>query len=716
MKYLGSLGCLLLLNIYSPVWGQFGGLSNQILDPVSWEETFSREAAVERGGELILSFAATIEPGYWVYSAVPSEGNPGAATSFHWDDTAIGVESAGELKEEGKAKKYYDEIFETDMVKYLDKVTFKQSVRISEADAQAEGFIRYQVCNDETCIPKEYSFAFAPKVVEKKKSEGGRRIVDSPQSKEEGERLNDKGERSEEREERVDPGHGLEEKKGEESTETSIEPIETQRSSSLWKLMLQGFLFGLASVLTPCIFPMIPLTVSYFTKRGKNRGKGIRDAVFYGLSIIAIYTVLAMVLSVLFGPDTMQRVAIHPAFNLAFFGLLVIFALSFMGMFELTLPSSWSTAASKGSERGGLGGVFLMALALAIVSFSCTGPIVATALGDAFANGNYGAPTLTMLSFSTAMALPFVLFAIFPGWLESLPKSGGWLNSVKVTLGLLELALAFIYLSRADLVMNWDLLSREAFIGAWIVIFSVLGLYLLGKIQFPHDSKVERLSVPRALMGMSSFWFALYLLPGLWGAPLSMLGGYLPPNNEHTGVLLQEGQAVSGVPGEANEICDYPNKAFAHLNESTPRGFCAFYDLEEGMAFAQTQQKPVFLDFTGHTCANCRYLEQNAWIDPQIQSYINEDYVLVSLYTDDRQKLGQTELTETGKKLRTVGDKWLQYQIDQYLSNAQPFYVLLDHEGQPLLSPIGYNPPLDIQEYRDYFQKGLEVFEKRQGV
>ncbi len=735
MRYLRTLSCVICLFALTPVWAQFGGLGGQVNTPVTWEEQFVKDSEIAEGDEIELAFEAVIQPGYWVYSAVPSEGNPGAATSFHWDDTATGVETSGSFNEEGDPKKYYDEIFETDMVKYLDKVVFKQKVRINEIGANAEGYIRYQVCNEELCIPNEYSFAFAPKVVAKKKNEvvteeRGARKEDRGVS-EEGKGESDEGRGASKEEE--NEGRGAKNEEGGEETrespasvqeasseektgKVSDEPIQTQRGSSLWKLMLEGFLFGLASVLTPCIFPMIPLTVSYFTKRQGNRGKGIRDAVFYGLSIVAIYTVLAMVLSAIFGPDTMQRVAIHPAFNLAFFGLLVIFALSFMGMFELTLPSSWSTAASKGSERGGLGGVFLMALALAIVSFSCTGPIVATALGDAFANGNYGAPTLTMLSFSTALALPFVLFAVFPGWLEGLPKSGGWLNAVKVTLGLLELALAFIYLSRADLVMNWHLLSREAFIGAWIVIFGVLGFYLLGKIHFPHDSKVERLPVPRALLGMSSLWFVLYLFPGLWGAPLNMLGGYLPPNNENTGVLLQEGQAISGTISEANDICNYPNKSFAHLNESTPRGFCAFYDLDQGMAYAQESQKPVFLDFTGHTCANCRFLEQNAWVDPQIQSHINEDFVLVSLYTDDRQKLPQTELTETGKKLRTVGDKWLQYQIDQYVSNAQPFYVLLDHAGAPLLPPIGYNPPLNLQEYRDYFQKGLEVFAQRQGA
>jgi len=499
--------------------------------------------------------------------------------------------------------------------------------------------------------------------------------------------------------------------------ETFTEPIDTQRSGGLLKLIIQGFLFGLASVLTPCIFPMIPLTVSYFTKREQARARGVRDATFYGISIIAIYTGLALALSAIFGPETMQRIAISPVFNLAFFALLIVFALSFMGMFEITLPSSWSTAVGKQSDRGGMIGIFLMALTLAIVSFSCTGPIVATALGDAFYQGAFVAPAVTMLSFSTATALPFVMFAIFPQWLSSLPKSGGWLNSVKVTLGLLELALAFIYLSRADLVMNWHLLSRESFIGVWIVIFVVLGIYLLGKIRLPHDSPVEKLSVPRLLLAMASLWFVLYLIPGLWGAPLKMLGGYIPASTENIGVLLQRGQEISQRTGsaEVNDICTYPNKKFAHLEESTPRGFCAFYDLEQGLAYAQEHNKPVFLDFTGHTCANCRYLEQNAWPDPVIQQYINEEYVLISLYTDDRVKLEEMETLPGGKKLRTVGNKWLQYEIEAYNSNAQPLYVLLDHDKSLLVPPIGYNPRLNLETYRDFFKRGLEVFRRRHG-
>ncbi len=462
---------------------------------------------------------------------------------------------------------------------------------------------------------------------------------------------------------------------------------------------------------------MIPLTVSYFTKRGQSQRRGVREAIFYGLSIIAIYTGLALALSAIFGPETMQRIAISPVFNMAFFGLLIVFALSFMGMFEITLPSSWSTAVGKQSDRGGFGGIFLMALTLAIVSFSCTGPIVATALGDAFYQGAFVAPAITMLSFSTAMALPFVLFAIFPQWLTSLPKSGGWLNSVKVTLGLLELALAFIYLSRADLVMNWNLLSRESFIGVWIVIFAILGVYLLGNIRLPHDSKVDKLSVPRLLLAMASFWFTLYLIPGLWGAPLKMLGGYIPASTENIGVLLQKGQAINASSGseELNDICLFPNKKFSHLAESTPRGFCAFYDLEQGLAYAKEHNKPVFLDFTGHTCANCRFLEQNVWPDAEIQRYINEEFVLISLYTDDRVKLAETEVLPSGKKLRTVGNKWLQYEIDTYNSNAQPLYVLLNHDKTLLVPPIGYTPPLNLDTYRTFFERGLAVFNERHG-
>ncbi|MCB0846843.1 MAG: thioredoxin family protein, partial [Bacteroidetes bacterium] len=505
-------------------------------------------------------------------------------------------------------------------------------------------------------------------------------------------------------------------------TSTSTDETNPQEEKeSLWVLILKALALGFGSVLTPCVFPLIPLTVSFFTKQSDSRAKGIRNATFYGLSIITIYTVLGLLVAAIFGPDAMRQLSVSPGFNLLLFAALFIFGLSFLGWFDITLPASWSTAMSKGSDRGGLIGIFLMAMTLAIVSFSCTGPLVFTALADAASGSEFIRPIAAMLAFSGALALPFVFFAIFPGYMNSLPNSGGWLVSVKVVLGLLEIALAFIYLSRADLVMHLGILDREIFIGAWIVIFAILGIYLLGKLQLPHDSPVDRISVPRLLLAMTAFWFVTYLLPGLWGAPLNMLGGYIPESNNQMGVMLLEGQVVSGGNNGAleageSDICNYPGKISEHLSEGTPRGFCAFYDLEQGLAYAKEVNKPVFLDFTGHTCANCRYLEKNAWIDNEVRNYINNEFVLISLYTDDRKKLPEVEELPDGRKLRTVGDKWIEYERTVYRQNAQPYYVLMDHDKSNLIEPTGFNPPLDVQEYRDFFKAGLEEFQQRHGL
>ena len=710
----------------------------QLLDAISWVDSYQPEANIPVGGEITLSFEAVLDPGFHIYSSVVSEGNPGGATTFELDETTKGISLDGGMLEFGHPETYYDTIFLDSLTIFHDMVTFKQKIKIEEENPLIEGYIRYQICDDSRCIPSTFDFSYALKTTNTAvntnpepttKNKQDEKIATPPARRSKG--IGDLGEIPV-----IDVGGLTTEESGstddtteinindeqpsiseQESTNqtVAIEQESTGNNRSLWSLLVEGFLFGLASVLTPCIFPMIPLTVSFFTKRTEKRSRGIRDAAVYGGSIVLIYTGLALGLSAIFGPTVMQKISINPWFNLAFFSLLVVFALSFMGMFEITLPSSWSTAASKGGDRGGLGGVFLMALSLAIVSFSCTGPIVATALGDAFYNGAFLAPSLTMLSFSTALALPFVLFAIFPNWLNALPKSGGWLNAVKVTLGLLELALALIYFSRADLTKDWGILSREAFIGAWVVIFTILGFYLLGKIRLPHDDKLEKLSVPRLLLAMASFWFVLYLIPGLWGTPLKMLGGYMPSSTANMGVLIQEGQGVAlgGQGGTAaNEICNYPAKISSHLSKGTPRGFCAFYDLEQGLAYAKEVNKPVFLDFTGHNCVNCRYLEKNAWVDPQLRKYLTEEYVMISLYVDDMVKLPTTEVLPSGKKLRTVGDKWLQYQVDTYQSNAQPLYVLLDHNKQALVAPMGYNPPLKIDTYVDFFERGLQAFEK----
>ena len=639
--------------------------SRGIVDAVDWTYEVKPATVPRKGDILTLTFVGRIDPGFHVYSAVPPPKPAGLPTTFNLDETARDVVVRGTLQEAGEPIDTYDEIFETEVRYYGEEVTFTQEVEVTGDAPRIEGYLSYQICDDHGCVVENLDFLY-------------------------------------------------------EWEELPAEEViaEEEASESLWVLILQAFAFGLGSVLTPCVFPLIPLTVSFFTKQSTSRAKGVRNGLTYGISIIAIYTVLGLLVSLIFGPDSMRQLSVSPGFNLALFALIFIFALSFLGMFEITLPSSWSTALSKGSDRGGLVGIFLMALTLAVVSFSCTGPLVFTALAEA-ANGEFIRPVLAMLSFSTAMALPFVIFSIFPGYLNTLPRSGGWLNSVKVVLGFLEMALAMIYLSRADLVMHWGLLDREIFIGAWMVIFLMLGMYLLGKLRLPHDDALEKISVPRLLMGMSALWFVAYLIPGLWGAPLPMLGGYIPESNKEMGVMVLGGQvsvASPGTPGTVvgQDICTYPNKVSSHLAEGTPQGFCAFYDLEQGLAYAREVGKPVFLDFTGHTCANCRYLEKNAWPDPEVSRYIREEYVLVSLYTDDRTPLPEVEITSDGKKLRTVGDKWIHYETTVYAQNAQPYYVLLGHDGQPLITPTGYNPPLDVQEYRDFFRQGLEAFRAQQ--
>ncbi|MEM6767350.1 MAG: cytochrome c biogenesis protein CcdA, partial [Bacteroidota bacterium] len=647
------------------------GNTTDLLSEIQWVQTYSSTTNWKTGDTITLSFSAEINPDHYIYSTNPSKDPSGIPTEYVLDESSKGITLVGGVKELQVPEKKYDEVFETEVAYFKDKAAFEQKILITEDAPVLSGALIYQICNEAACVNGKVETAYGE---------------DAPTQS---------------------------------VSQTSPVSPEPTQSRSLWRAFLEGFLFGFASLLTPCIFPLIPLTVSYFTKQSENRAEGIRNGVTYGLSIVVIYTVIGLLVTVLLGGDVMRQLSVSPTFNLILFTLIFVFALSFLGLFEITLPSSWSTNLKKGSERGGFVGIFLMALALAVVSFSCTGPLVSTALFEAASGESYLGPTVSMLAFSSAIAIPFSLFAIFPGWLNSLPKSGGWLNSVKVVLGFLELALSLIYLSRADLVMHWGLLDRDIFIGAWIVIFGLMGVYLLGKLQLPHDSPVDRISVPRLLMAMGSFWFMLYLLPGLWGAPLNMLGGYIPEDKSDMGVILQSGESAylgaGSTPSSTNDICTYPNKVSGHLAKDTPDGFCAFYDLEQGLAYAKSVNKPVFLDFTGHTCANCRYLEKNMWIDPEVRKYINEEYVLISLYTDDREKLPNILTTEDGKKIRTVGDQWIQYQIETYNSNAQPFYVLMDHEKQNLLPPTGYTPPLNIAFYQNYFREGVEVFQKKSG-
>lgn len=475
---------------------------------------------------------------------------------------------------------------------------------------------------------------------------------------------------------------------------------EKEADKSYLGIFIAAFLSGFLALLTPCVFPMIPMTVSFFTKQSKNRALGIRNAIIYGLSIIIIYVALGLIITLSFGPDALNAMSTNIWFNIAFFVLFVIFAISFFGAFEIKLPSSWVNKADKQADRGGLIGIFFMAFTLALVSFSCTGPIIGSLLVQAAQTGVSG-PFVGMLGFSLALALPFALLAIFPGWLNSLPQSGGWLNSVKVVLGFVELALAFKFLSNADLVIQAHLLEREVFIAIWIAIFTLMGFYLLGKLKFAHDSDLQFLSVPRLLFSIVTFSFVMYLIPGMWGAPLNWLSGFPPPKS-----YSESPYGVGGRPPEKDK--DLPESAHVMAN-----GIVTIHDYEEGMAYAKKKSKPVMLDFTGYACVNCRKMEENVWPKDEVLSLLKDDFVIISLYVDDKTMLPDSEqyVSETtGKKIRTIGNKWSDFQTKNYKSNSQPQYVIVDHDMNQLIETASYQTHGDPEVYSEWLQKGLKAF------
>jgi thiol:disulfide interchange protein len=470
---------------------------------------------------------------------------------------------------------------------------------------------------------------------------------------------------------------------------TDAELNMSQEDKSFWIIFLLGFLGGLAALVTPCVFPMIPLTVSFFTKRSKDRATGLRNAFSYALSIIFIYVALGMLITVPLGPDALNAMSSSAVFNLIFFFVFIIFAISFLGAFEITIPSRFVNKVDAASDKGGLLGIFFMAFTLSLVSFSCTGPIIGTLLVEAARGGSYMGPAIGMFGFALALALPFALFAMFPGWLNSLPKSGGWLNSVKVTLGFVEIALALKFLSTVDLAYHWDFLKREIFLAVWIVVAIMLGLYLLGKLKLSHDSDLPYISVPRVLLALVCFVFAAYLVPGMWGAPVNFVSGYLPPSH------YREWKD----PSSGNSEC--------------PHDLSCFHDLDEGLCYAKKVGKPVFIDFTGYACVNCRKMEDFVWPQPEIYKYLSEKYVVVSLYVDDKAKLPESQqfTDPTYGKINTVGKKWSMIEAEYYKQNSQPLYVLVDNEGKMLNAPKGYTPA--VSEYGDFLKAGLTEYEKR---
>ncbi|WP_069661132.1 protein-disulfide reductase DsbD family protein [Arcticibacter eurypsychrophilus] len=478
-------------------------------------------------------------------------------------------------------------------------------------------------------------------------------------------------------------------------------------SRSLWTIFIAGFLGGLAALFMPCIFPMLPLTVSYFTKSASTKSGAITKAVVYGISIILIYVLLGLIVTIVFGADALNDLSTNGVFNIVFFLMLVAFAASFLGAFELTLPSSWVNKADSNSDKKGFAGIFFMAATLALVSFSCTGPIIGYLLVEAATMGALLGPAIGMFGFALALAIPFALFAMFPSLMQGLPKSGGWLNSVKVVLGFLELALSLKFLSNVDLAYHWEWFDREVFLSLWIVIFALMGLYLLGKLTFANDSPIQSLSVPRLFLSIIVLSFTMYMVPGLWGAPLTSISAFLPPQQTQDFDLytasLSQNKGFSGTAESAHPT-KYVDKFKA------PLGLIAFFDYEEGMAYARKVNKPVMIDFTGHACVNCRKMEAAVWPDQVVRNHISNDYVLIQLYVDDKSDLPENEqfVSKSGKSIKTIGNKWSDFQASHFNANSQPFYVLLGHDENLLVEPIGAD--YDKVSYAKYLESGLKAF------
>lgn len=675
----------------------------QILTPVKWKIKLD-----DKGGapEKEIVFTATADKGWHLYDMNLPEGGP-VSTSFTFE-TLNGAELIGQPVPSVKPTTVYDEQFAMNLRWYPGTVSFIQKLKVTDpAKFKVEGEVEFMACNDETCLPPDQiPFSFDKKSIhvdpalaanssttEVDKDDVTTVQPDTQVVAEDASELNTPDPAAKETPATTSP------KASDSLTDSpnlwspvidqlkSFGDATVSAADTSWLfIFFAGFLGGLIALLTPCVWPMIPMTVSFFLKRTKDRKKAIRDAITYGLSIIVIYLVMGLLITGIFGASALNDLSTNAIFNILFFLLLVVFAVSFFGAFELVLPASWTSKLdSKADSTTGILSIFFMSFTLVLVSFSCTGPIIGTLLVQAASMGTAVGPAIGMFGFALALSIPFSVFAIFPNMLQSMPKSGGWLNSVKVVLGFLELALALKFLSVADLAYGWRLLDREAFIVLWIVIFSLLGVYLLGKIKFSHDSEVKYVSVPRLFMAIISFAFAIYMVPGLWGAPLKAISAFAPP------LYTQDFNL-------------YKNEVHA-----------AFDDYESGMAYAKKVNKPVMIDFSGFGCVNCRKMEASVWTDPKVKQMLENDYVLITLMVDDKTKLPQPiEIQENGKtrKLKTIGDKWSYLQRSKFGSNAQPFYILLNDEGQPLGPSYAFNE--DVSKYIQFLQNGLKEFKKEQ--
>ncbi len=667
----------------------------QILTPVKWKiKLEDSDSSVKT-----LLFSAKLDNGWHLYDMNLPEGGP-ISTSFNYE-TLKGATTVGSPVPSKKATTVYDEQFEMNLSWYAHEVSFTQKLEITNPKAfKVEGYVEFMACNDENCLPPDKeSFSFNQSNINVEKTlQAMAKVEDIPA------------------EELADTVSVVEEVSEDVSVAKPNKTADTVGTSSslvhsdLWEPVIEelkafgdttvtaadtswlfiffaGFLGGLIALLTPCVWPMIPMTVSFFLKRTKDRKKAIRDAVTYGVSIIVIYLVLGLLITGIFGASALNDLSTNAIFNIIFFLLLVLFAVSFFGAFEIVLPSSWTNKLDmKADSTTGIISIFFMSFTLVLVSFSCTGPIIGTLLVQAASMGSKVGPAIGMFGFALALSIPFSFFAVFPNMLQSMPKSGGWLNSVKVVLGFLELALALKFLSVADLAYGWRLLDREVFVVLWIVIFALLGFYLLGKIRFSHDSELKHVSVPRLFMAIISFGFSIYMIPGLWGAPLKAISAFAPP-------LYTQDFSL------------YDNEVHA-----------AFTDYEAGMEYAKRNNKPVMIDFSGYGCVNCRKMEASVWTNIRVKDILEKDYVLITLIVDDKSKLPEPiEIVENGKTrvLRTVGDKWSYLQRSKFGANAQPFYVLLDGDGKPLSPSYAFDE--DVSKYIQFLNKGLSEFQNNLG-
>lgn len=660
----------------------------QMQDPVH----FKSELKQISGTEAEIVFTATIDDGWHVYSTDLPDGGPISAT-FNVDKIE-GAELVGKLTPVGKEEDKFDQMFQMQVRFFEHNAQFVQKIKITGATFKIEGYMQYGACNDQNCLPPtDVNFSFTGK--------GDGKAAAAAPAPDANKDVAASESNTAETEATAEVSAETDSVATSAATSVSGEsdywtPVikelnafdeHTESSEASWLyIFFAGFLGGLIALFTPCVWPIIPMTVSFFLKRSGDKKKGIRDAWTYGASIVVIYVVLGLAITLIFGASALNSLSTNAIFNLFFFLLLVVFAASFFGAFEITLPSSWSTAVdSKAEKAGGLLSIFLMAFTLSLVSFSCTGPIIGFLLVEVSTTGSIVAPAIGMLGFAIALALPFTLFAMFPSWLKSMPKSGGWMNVIKVVLGFIELAFALKFLSVADMAYGWRILDRETFLALWIALFGLLGVYLLGKIKFPHDDDEDKVSVPRFFLGLISIAFAIYMVPGLWGAPLKAISAFAPPSSTQDFNLY-----------EAEEV------------------HAQFTNYEEGMNYAKQVGKPVMVDFTGWGCVNCREMESKVWIDPKVRDIMTKDYVLISLYVDEKEKLPEKiTVEENGQTriLRTIGDKWSYLQRVKFGANAQPFYVLLDNEGKPLNG--SYSHDEDVEKYINFLQTGLDNYKKK---